>query len=125
MPRSSVNSSIDYALRADLLTHDVEYEHGEGEVHYEVHEDADAQYRAVVASAYRENGSRVDYEVLGVRLYPSWWERVKERLTSYEFEPPLEYELVHEATEQMEQAIDEVERAKSRHTICDLKGESE
>lgn len=115
--------SLEYALAADITVHEVEYEHGEGTVEYEVHEDAEGDHRAVVGIAYGADGNKLDYEIDGVRLYPNRWERLRERFTDWTYEPPLEYEQVFAVTEVLEQAIDEQKQARSRHESCELEGE--
>lgn len=119
--------SLDYALRADITVHEVEYDYGLGTVQYEVHEDAEGKYRAVVAGAYDEDGSRIDYEVDGIRLYPSWTERVRERLGLGEWTAEPEYRQVARVTDEMESAIDRVERARSRHSdsLCEVRTEAQ
>ncbi|AGM11179.1 hypothetical protein M197_gp14 [Haloarcula hispanica tailed virus 2] len=113
--------SLDHALRANITVHEVAYRYEGGEVRYRVDEDADQEYRAVYGGAYREpDGERVGSEVDGVRLTPTWTQRLRERLTSYEYEPLPEWRHVQRVTEELEAAIDTVREAESRHEDCEV-----
>lgn len=105
------------SLSCTIQTASTEYEHRGVTVEYEVYVDPDETKRQVVAGARNPDGRRcLGPESKTVRLTPSLVDRLRERLTSYEFEPLPEHEHVQTVTETIEDAIDHAREVQDRHT---------
>lgn len=105
------------SLSCTIQTADVEYEHEGVTVEYEVYVDPDETKRQVIAGARNPNGRRcLGPESKTVRLVPSLLDRLRERLTSYEFEPLPEHEHVAEVTERIEEDVEHAREVQERHT---------
>jgi predicted RNase H-like HicB family nuclease len=105
------------SLSCTIQTASTEYEHRGVTVGYEVYVDPDETKRHVIAGARNPDGRRcLGPESKTVCLVPSLVDRLRERLTSYEFAPLPEYEHVREVTETIEDAIDHAREVQERHT---------
>jgi len=113
-------SELDYALRANITLHTDAYEYRGGMVKFIVREDADGDYRCVSATAHRDadGDSRISGGFDGARLTPTWTERLRERLTGWEYEPVSESEQIRRACAVAEGEIDRIREAEERHDDC-------
>lgn len=104
------------SLSCTIQTSATEYEHEGVTVEYEVYVDPDETKRQVIAGARNPDGRRcLGPESKTVRLVPSLLDRLRERLTSYEFEPLPEHEHVREVTEVIEDAVEHAREVQDRH----------
>lgn len=106
------------SLSCTIQTASTEYEHEGVTVAYGVYVDPDETKRQVIAGARNPDGRRViGPESKTVRLVPSLLDRLRERFTSYEFEPLPEHEHVREVTEPIEEAIEHAREVQDRHGL--------
>lgn len=115
-------------LGCTIQTSATEYEHEGVKVEYEVYVDPDETKRQVIAGARNPDGRRcLGPESKTVRLVPSLLDRLRERLTSYEFEPLPQHEHVAEVTSTIEEAIEHAREVQERHdnslTVTHVNGE--
>lgn len=116
------------SLGCTIQTAETEYEHEGVTVEYEVYVDPDETKRQVIAGARNPDGRRcLGPESKTVRLVPHVIDRLRERLTSYEFEPLPQHEHVAEVTSTIEEAVEHAREVQERHdnslTVTHVNGE--
>lgn len=117
-------SPLHAALAADTLVHEDAYEYRGHAILYRVYEDADAEYRHVVAGAYdgtdADSAERFARDAMAVSLKLTRVQRLLDWLGVREEQPLHEVDHVQEVTGRMEDKIDGRIRAKERHDGCAL-----
>lgn len=103
------------SLACTIQTNNREYEHRGATIEYEIYVDPKERLRQVIGGVKNPDGRRAYGPVSEtVRLKPGWYHRLRERLTSWEWEPLPKHEHVHHVTEKLEAYVDHVRDVQGR-----------
>lgn len=101
--------------RCTIQTTTREYEHRDALIEYEVYVDPEETLRQVIGGVKNADGRRASRPVEEVEwLKPRWYHRLRERLTSWEFEPTPQHEQVQAVTEELEALVDHAREVQER-----------